>query len=310
MKASFVYKADPARGREWQRLFAERAPHLDFRLWPDIGNPEAVRYLAMWEPPDDLAERFPNLELVFSIGAGIDQFDLNSIPAHVPLLRMQEPGIAVTMQEYVAMAVLALHRNLIDYIGQQRVAVWNALWVRPASQCCVGILGLGQLGAAVAERLTGLGFPCRGWSRTRRHLEGVECFAGDEELTTFLSQSQVLICLLPLTDQTRGILDAKLFARLPHGASLVNVGRGPHLVAQDLLAALDSGQLSAAVLDVFDPEPPPADHPLWRHPRVLMTPHVASMTQPAGAVETVLDNIARHGEGREMAGVVDRQRGY
>ncbi|TDR52049.1 glyoxylate/hydroxypyruvate reductase A [Halomonas ventosae] len=310
MTTSFVYKADPERGREWQRLFAEKAPHLDFRLWPDVGDPGAVRYLAMWEPPDNLTERFPNLELAFSIGAGVDQFDLNAIPDHVPLMRMQEPGIATTMQEYVAMAVLSLHRNLIDYIDQQRKAAWQALRVRPASQCRVGILGLGQLGSAVANRLTTLGFACRGWSRTRRHFEGVACFAGNDELTEFLAGSEILICLLPLTDHTRGILDAELFARLPRGASLVNVGRGPHLVAADLLAALDSGQVSAAVLDVFDPEPPPADHPLWHHPRVLMTPHVASMTQPAGAVETVLDNIARHGEGRELIGVVDRQRGY
>ncbi len=310
MTMSFVYKANPERGREWQSLFAEQAPHLAFRLWPDIGNPEDVRYLAMWEPPDNLAERFPNLELVFSIGAGVDQFDLDAIPAHVPLLRMQEPGIAATMQEYVAMAVLALHRNLIDYLGQQRQSVWKALRVRPASQCCVGILGLGRLGAAVAERLTTLGFACRGWSRTRHHLEGVECFAGDDELTAFLSQSQVLVCLLPLTDHTRGILNAELFSQLPHGASLVNVGRGPHLIDRDLLAALDSGQLSAAVLDVFDPEPPPVDHPLWHHPRVLLSPHVASMTQPEGAVAMVLDNIARHQAGREMLGVVDRQRGY
>lgn len=310
MATSFVYKADPERGRDWSRLFAEKAPELAFSIWPETGDPEAVRYLAMWQPPENLAERFPNLELAFSIGAGVDQFDLKAIPDHVPLLRMQEPGIAATMQEYVAMAVLALHRNLIDYIGQQRSATWQALRVRPASQCRVGILGLGQLGTAVAQRLTSLGFACHGWSRTRRHLEGVECFAGDDELTTFLSKSQVLVCLLPLTDRTRGILNAKLFAQLPYGASLVNVGRGPHLVVSDLLDALERGQLSAAVLDVFDPEPLPADHPLWHHPRVLMTPHIASMTQPEGAVDMVLDNIARHREGREMIGLVDRQRGY
>lgn len=305
----FVYNADPERGREWQRLFEQRAPDIAFRMWPDIGNEQDVRYLGTWAPIDDLA-RFPNLEVVFSLGAGVDQFDLNSIPANVPLVRMQEPGIVATMQEYVAMAVLALHRNLIDYIGQQRDATWQALRVRPASQCRVGILGLGQLGTAVAQRLTALGFACQGWSRTRSQLEGVACFAGDEELSGFLSTSQVLVCLMPLTTETRGILNATLFVQLPRGASLINVGRGPHLVTADLLEALDSGQLSAAVLDVFDPEPPPMDHPLWHHPRVLITPHVASMTQPESAVERVLDNIARHREGRQMVGVVDRRRGY
>ncbi|MBD3896336.1 glyoxylate/hydroxypyruvate reductase A [Halomonas sp. ML-15] len=306
---SFVYNADPERGREWQRLFELRAPEIAFRVWPDIGSEEEVRYLGTWAPIEDLA-RFPNLEVVFSLGAGVDQFDLGSIPSHVPLVRMQEPGIVATMQEYVAMAVLALHRNLVDYIAQQRSATWQALRVRPAAQCRVGILGLGQLGAAVAQHLTGLGFACQGWSRTRRQLQDVACFAGDDELPRFLSTSQVLVCLMPLTAETRGILNATLFEQLPRGASLINVGRGPHLVAADLLAALDSGQLSAAVLDVFDPEPPPVDHPLWHHPRVLITPHIASMTQPESAIERVLDNIARHREGREMVGVVDRQRGY
>ncbi|MCE8021401.1 glyoxylate/hydroxypyruvate reductase A [Halomonas sp. MCCC 1A11036] len=306
---SFVYNADPERGWEWQRLFAQRAPDIDFRLWPDIGSPEEVRYLGTWAPIEDLA-RFSNLEVVFSLGAGVDQFDFAAIPPQVPLVRMQEPGIVATMQEYVAMAVLALHRNLIDYIAQQREANWQAWRVRPASQCRVGILGLGQLGAAAAQRLTALGFACQGWSRTRRQLEGVACFAGDDELSSFLSSSQVLVCLLPLTAETRGILNAELFAQLPHGASLVNVGRGPHLVMADLLEALDSEHLSAAVLDVLDPEPPPADHPLWRHPRVLLTPHVASMTQPESAIEMVLDNIARHRVGQKMVGTVDRTRGY
>lgn len=306
---SFVYNADPERGREWQRLFAQHAPDIPFRHWPEFGDPAEVRYLGTWAPVDDL-ERFTNLEVVFSLGAGVDQFDLDTIPPHVPLVRMQEPGIVATMQEYVALAVLALHRDLPAYIAQQRERVWKTRRVRPAAQRCVGILGLGQLGAAVAERLHGLGFACRGWSRTRRQLEGVECFAGDDELAAFLASSEILICLLPLTEQTRGILSAELFRQLPRGASLINVGRGPHLVTADLLDALDRDQLSAAVLDVFDPEPPPADHPLWHHPRVLLTPHVASMTQPESAVTMVLDNIARHRAGQEMLGVVDRQRGY
>ncbi|PMR73341.1 2-hydroxyacid dehydrogenase [Billgrantia endophytica] len=305
----FVYNADPERGQEWQRLFAQHAPELPFRLWPEVRDPAEVRYLGTWEPVDAL-ERFANLEIVFSLGAGIDQFDLAAIPSHVPLVRMQEPGIVATMQEYVAMAVLALHRDLIDYLGQQRMGIWKPRRVRPAAYRSVGILGLGQLGAAVAERLSGLGFPCRGWSRTPRQLAGVTCYAGESALGDFLAGSEILVCLLPLTERTRGILDATLFERLPRGACLVNVGRGAHLIDADLLQALDRGQLSAAVLDVCDPEPPPADHPLWHHPRILLTPHVASMTQPESAVAMVLDNIARHRAGREMVGVVDRRRGY
>lgn len=306
---SFVYNADPERGREWERLFALHAPDITFYYWPTYGDPAEVRYLGTWAPIEDL-ERFSNLEVIFSLGAGVDQFDLNSLPRHVPLVRMQEPGIVATMQEYVAMAVLGLHRDLLSYITQQRERVWKTLRVRPASQRCVGILGLGQLGAAVAQHLVGLGFNCRGWSRTPRELPGVECYAGEAALPGFLAGSDILVCLLPLTDHTRGILDASLFAQLPRGSSLVNVGRGAHLVDRDLLSALDCGQLSAAVLDVFSPEPPPADHPLWHHPRVLLTPHVASMTQPESAVMMLLDNIARHQAGHEMVGVVDCQRGY
>jgi len=306
---SFVYNADPERGREWERLFALHAPDMAFHHWPDYGDPLDVRYLGTWAPIEDL-ERFSNLEVIFSLGAGVDQFDLDTLPSHVPLVRMQEPGIVATMQEYVAMAVLGLHRDLLSYITQQRERVWKTWRVRPAAQCCVGILGLGQLGAAVAQHLVELGFNCRGWSRTARELPGVKCYAGEAALGDFLAGSDILVCLLPLTDHTRGILDARLFAQLPHGASLVNVGRGAHLVDRDLLSALDSGQLSAAVLDVFAPEPPPADHPLWHHPRVLLTPHVASMTQPESAVMMLLDNIARHQAGHEMIGVVDRKRGY
>ncbi|EPC01470.1 D-2-hydroxyacid dehydrogenase [Litchfieldella anticariensis FP35 = DSM 16096] len=306
---SFVYNADPERGREWQRLFALRAPDIDFRFWPDVGCPADVRYLGTWAPIEDLA-RFPNLEVVFSLGAGVDQFEFDSIPSRVPLVRMQEPGIVTTMQEYAIMAVLALHRDLVHYIAQQRKRIWEPRRVLPAARRRVGILGLGQLGAAVAERLSGLGFACRGWSRSPRDIPGVECFSGEKELPDFLAESEILVCLLPLTGLTRGILNAALFSQLPRGASLVNVGRGPHLITPDLLDALDSGQLSAAVLDVFDPEPPPEEHPIWSHPRILLTPHVASMTQPESAIDMVLDNIARHRAGQEMLGTVDRQRGY
>ncbi|MCA1410103.1 glyoxylate/hydroxypyruvate reductase A [Bradyrhizobium sp. NBAIM20] len=305
-----LYKANMVRGAEWARFFAERAPDVPFRLWPDIGDPAAVRYLVAWVPPDDIATTFPNLELVFSVGAGVDQFDTTKVPAHIPLVRMLEPGIAETMVEYVTMAVLALHRDLLDFISQQRQQVWREIRITPARRRRVGVVGLGQLGQAVLERLKTFGFPLLGWNRSPREIEGVTCYAGADALPEFLAQADILVCLLPLTDQTRGILDAELFARLPRGAGLVNVGRGPHLVEADLLAALDSGALSGAVLDVTDPEPLPAGHPFWSHPRILLTPHNASMTTPDTAVDFVLDVIARHRRGEELPGLVDRRRGY
>lgn len=305
-----LYKANMVRGAEWATFFAERAPDVPFRLWPDIGDPADVRYLVAWVPPDDIATTFPNLELVFSVGAGVEQFDATKLPTHIPLIRMLEPGIAETMVEYVTMAVLGLHRDLLQFINQQKAQVWREIRITPARRRRVGVMGLGQLGQAVLERLKAFEFPLAGWNRSPREIEGVTCYAGESALSEFLALSDILVCLLPLTDETRGILNADLFSRLPRGAGLVNVGRGPHLVEADFLGALDSGALSGAVLDVTDPEPLPAGHPFWNHPRVLLTPHNASMTSPDTAVDFVLDVIARHRRGEELPGLVDRRRGY
>lgn len=305
-----LYKANMVRGAEWATFFAERAPHLPFRLWPDIGDPRDVRYLVAWVPPEDILTTFPNLELVFSVGAGVDQFDATKLPAHIPLVRMLEPGIAETMVEYVTMAVLGLHRDLLQFINQQKAQVWREIRITLAKRRRVGVMGLGQLGQAVLERLKAFEFPLLGWNRSPREIAGVACYAGTDTLPNFLAQSDILVCLLPLTDETRGILNADLFARLPRGAGLVNVGRGPHLIDADLLAALDSGALSGAVLDVTDPEPLPAGHPFWSHPRILLTPHNASTTSPDTAVDFVLDVIARHRRGEDLPGLVDRRRGY
>ncbi|HEY2604407.1 MAG TPA: glyoxylate/hydroxypyruvate reductase A [Paraburkholderia sp.] len=307
---AFLYKADPARGEQWAKLFAQRAPELPFRLWPDVGDPAEIRYLAAWQPPEDPAHTLPNLEVVFSVGAGVDQFDLSSVPPHVPVVRMIEPGIVEGMVEYVTQAVLTVHRDLFDYRLQQQDKTWQALPVRAAASRRVGVLGLGVLGTAVLERLRLFGFACAGWSRSPRDIEGVECHAGIETLDAFLARTDILICLLPLTPATRGILNAELFATLPRGASLIQTGRGPHLDQAALLAALDSGQLQNAILDVTDPEPLPADHPLWTHPRVRITPHIASATRPETAVEVVLDNLRRHRAGLPMLGQIDRRQGY
>jgi glyoxylate/hydroxypyruvate reductase len=307
---TFLYKADPVRGAEWAALFAEKAPDLPFRIWPDVGDPASVRYLAAWLPPDDLDRRFPKLELLFSVGAGIDQFDLGALPPELPVIRMTEPGITAGMVEYVTMAVLGLHRDLPAYLDQQRRPEWRPLRVRPAAKRRVGVLGLGMLARAVLDRLAAFGFPLAGWSRSRRAVPGVDCYAGPDELPAILERTDILVCLLPLTDETRGILGADLFSRLPQGAALVHVGRGSQLDHDALLAALDGGRLSAAWLDVTEPEPLPADHRLWLHPKVVLTPHIASMTQPETAVDLVLESIRRHRAGEPLPGLVDRARGY
>lgn len=307
---TFLYKADPVRGAVWAERFARNMPALPFRTWPDVGDPHAVRYLAAWEPPADLADRFPNLEVVFSTGAGTDQFDLSAIPATVAVVRMVEPGIIGGMVEYVTLAVLSIHRDWRAYLDQQRAGHWQPHRVYPAASRRVGVLGLGVLGRAVLASLRGLGFDCAGWSRSPQRIDGVDCHAGPEGLADFLARTDILVCLLPLTDDTRGILCRRLFDRLPQGATVINVGRGGHLVQRDLLQALDTGQVGHAILDVCEPEPLPPGDPLWTHPRVMLTPHIASMTQPETAADAVIDNLWRHREGLPMSGLVDRSLGY
>ncbi|MBB5496682.1 glyoxylate/hydroxypyruvate reductase A [Paraburkholderia sp. MM5384-R2] len=304
-----LYKADPARGALWAERFAQLAPDVPFRVWPDLGDPTAVRYLVAWQP-GDLALTLPNLEVVFSVGAGVDQLDLSQIPAHLPVVRMLEPGIVEGMVEYVTEAVLAIHRDLFDYGLQQRARVWQPMPLRAAASRRIGVLGLGMLGRAVLERVRLFGFACAGWSRSKHALEGIDCYAGEAGLDELLARADILICLLPLTDATRGLLCRRVFDMLPRGASLVHVGRGPQLVSADLLDALQRGQIHSAVLDVTDPEPLPADHPLWAQPRVRITPHIASATRPEPAVDAILENLRRYRSGERMNGLIDRTRGY
>lgn len=309
---AFVYKADPVRGRVWADIFARRAPQIDFRIWPEIGDPAEVRYLAAWEPPSEIRASFPNLQVLFSSGAGVDQFKFDELPADLPIVRMVEPGIIKGMVEYVSWAVLSLHRDMPAYQRQQREqGRWMPIQVQPAAKRRIGVLGLGSLGQAVLSQLHhGFGFDCAGWSRSRHEVEGVRCYAGVGELGDFLARSEVLICLLPLTEATRGFLNAQLFAQLPVGSSLVHVGRGPQLIEADLLGALASGQLQHAILDVTDPEPLPSTHAFWQHSQIWLTPHIASMTQPETAAEVALENVRRFEKGEAMVGLVDRGLGY
>jgi glyoxylate/hydroxypyruvate reductase A len=306
---AFLYKSKLDRGLVWQRMFAERLPDLPFRIWPDVGDPADITYLGVWIPPDDLTV-FSNLQVLFSVAAGVDQLNLATVPDHVPVVRMQEPGLAAGMVEFVTMAVLALHRGMPGYLDQQRRRLWQEDDIRLADATRVGVMGLGVLGTAVLSALAPFGFQRRGWNRSARDLPGVTCYTGHDSLHAFAADCDIVVCLLPLTPDNRFILNATLFAAMPRGGSVINVGRGGHLVAPDLLVALDSGHLRAAVLDVTDPEPLPADDPLWSHPSIWLTPHVASTTQSETGAEAIIANIRRHQAGLPMEGLIDRQRGY
>lgn len=305
-----LHHGEEARGRLWRKAVSQTLPHIDFRCWPDVGDPAEIEHLIAWTLPAELIASLPNLRTVFSIGAGVDQLDLDRLPPELRIVRMIEPGITDTMADYVAMAVLALHRDLPFHLAEQRAGRWSWRDVPPARQRRVGVMGLGELGRAALDTLAPLGFQLAGWSRSPRTIEGVECFSGDAGLGPFLARSEILVCLLPLTADTRHILNRVAFAALPRGARLVNVGRGGHLVQADLIEALDKGWLSAAILDVTDPEPLPAGHPFFTHPAILLTPHVAGITRTDSAVHALIDNLRRLEAGQPLAGEVDRRRGY
>lgn len=306
---SILYRSDEPRAAAWAAYFAKHAPDLDFRVWPDVGDPNDIEYLIAWKVPADLLASLPRLKVVFSSGAGVDHVDFSAIADHIPVVRMVEPGIINGMVEYVSLAALALHRDFFDYVEARPKRTWNPLEVPPASARTIGVMGMGVLGQAVLERLATYGFVLRGWNRSLRRMENVESYAGVDQLQPFLAGCDMLVCLLPLTEETRGILDRRVFMALPKGAALVNVARGRHLVDEDLLDALDTDHLSRAILDVTEPEPLPHEHRFWTHPKIFLTPHVASMTQPETAAPILLEDVRRHQRGETLK-VIDRTRGY
>ncbi len=295
----------------WKPQLARLMPELDVRIWPEVGDPADIGYALVWHPEPGLLASLPNLKLIFSLGAGIEHILRDpDLPRDVPIVRLVDPYMTDAMSEYVALQVLRLHRRDLDYRAQQEAGVWRELGQKNAAERRVGILGSGVLGQDAGRKLAGLGFEVALWGRTGKTLDGLSSYAGRASLPELLGRSEILVCLLPLTAETQGILNADAFAQMPKGAALVNAARGGHLVEEDLLAALGAGRLSAAVLDVFRDEPLPAGHPFWRHPRIVVTPHVAAATHPPTAAPIILDNIRRFEQGRPLLNRVDPARGY
>ena len=278
-------------------------------------DPAEIAYAAVWKPvPGELAV-FPNLKVIFNLGAGVDALTADSSLPNVPLVRVAVADLTNRMTEYVVLHALMHHRQELYLRQSQREKLWEPKFQWPASAIAVGIMGLGTLGAHAATVLKHIGFRVAGWSRSARQIEGIECFAGNGQLEAFLRRSDILVCLLPLTPQTRGILDRDLFAKLnrtsPLGAPvLINAGRGGLQNEADILASLDDGTLGAASLDVFAREPLPADSPLWTHPKVVLTPHNAADTDADEISKYVARQIARFEQGLALQNVVDRGRGY
>jgi glyoxylate/hydroxypyruvate reductase len=308
---ALLFRSTVDSAARWRDQLERLTREIDIRVWPDIGDPAEIDYALIWRPEPGFLASLPNLKLILSLGAGVDHLLGDpQLPRHLPIIRLVDPHMTDAMSEYAVLQVLRLHRHDLDYRAQQEAQMWRELDQQNAADRRVGILGFGELGRDAAKKLKALGFDVAAWSRSGKTVAGVESYAGADALPHLLRRSEILVCLLPLTAETEGILNARNLALLPRGAALVNAARGAHLVEDDLLAALASGQISAAVLDVFHDEPLPADHPFWHHPRVVVTPHVAAFTNPTTAAPIILDNIRRFEERRPLLNQIDPARGY
>ena len=284
---------------------------MAFRAWPDTGPRDAIRYALVWRQPPRSLARLPNLKAILVLGAGVDLvLDDPGLPANVPVARLVDAGLAGPMAEYGLYAALHFQRRMSDYFEQQRTVIWRRRDEMLARQWTVGVMGLGVIGATVAQRIAAQGYPVLGWSRSGKSVKGVEVFAGATGLELFLARTRVLVNVLPLTSRTRGILNSRTFSAMPRDSYVVNIGRGGHMVDADLITALDSGRLAGAMLDVFEQEPLPAAHPFWRHPKIIVTPHVAAPTLASESQAQVVENIRRLERGEMPLGLVDRAKGY
>lgn len=299
----------------WIAELSRALPHARVREWKS-GDREHADYALVWHPPHEMLSGRKALKAVFALGAGVDSIlsKLQKYPdmlaTGVPLYRLEDTGMAMQMQEYAVSQVLRWFRRFDDYQAQKQLAEWLPLDEYQRKDFTVGILGAGVLGASVAKSLTAWGFPVRCWSRSRKQIPDVESFAGADERDAFLSATRVLINLLPNTPETAGIIDGTLLDKLADNAYVMNLARGVHLVEDDLVASLEKGKVKAAMLDVFNREPLPAASPLWAHPRVEITPHVAAVTRPLEAIAYISDTIVRLDRGERPPGEVDITRGY
>lgn len=297
----------------WVPALREGLKGMDLRIAPEeTGDPAEIEYLILWRLAEGDRERWPNLKAILSLSTGVNQYIGHPhMPEGVKLIRMIEPGLDHGMAEYVSSFVLRFHRNHDALAAAQARKYWDGDLLPPlASHRRVGFLGMGRMAQACIDALRPFGFAMRGWSRTPKDIAGVKSFHGADGLAQFLAGTDILVCLLPLTPETDGILNARTLGMLPRGACVINAARGKHVVDEDLLALLDSGHLDRAALDVFRKEPLPPDHPFWTHPRVHVTPHIAAVTMPDTGAASIRQAIGQIERGETPEGAVDISRGY
>jgi glyoxylate/hydroxypyruvate reductase A len=294
----------------WRNALATAMPELDVRIWPELGNAADIDVAAFGPPPAGAMRKLPNLRLIVSLTAGIDALLRDPDLPPVPIVRAGDPAGDAMMNETTLLHVLRHHRHMPDYLHAQQRREWIKMPIKPAAERKVGVMGLGAIGLAAADVLTSAGFQVAGWVRQSRPSGKLEIFSGRDRLKAFLARSDIIVNLLPLTQETRGIIAAETLKLLPAGAAIINLGRGEHIVEADLIAALDSGHLAAATLDVFPVEPLPYDSPLWRHPKITVMPHVARRLVPADLAPRVCEIIRKFRAGIPLTQLVDRNRGY
>jgi len=297
---------------EWRAQFRAFAPELEVVGWHEDADPASIDYALVWAPDAGRLATFQNLKLIISAGAGVDHILADpALPRHLPIARMVTARTQTEMAEYVLTSALMITRNVKTIVDNQSRSHWEIFdSLRVAADVRVGIMGLGHLGIASAQLLSRVGFPVSGWSRGASTLAGMPSYAGQEQFGDFLAHTDLLVCLLPATDATRGILNRATLSQLPKGASLINAGRGSHMVTQDILDALDSGHLDQAVLDVFEQEPLPKDSPLWTHPSITITPHCAAIPDRKERARHTALLIAANERGEPLPNIYDAQRGY
>lgn len=293
---------------EWLEGLRAALPQAEVSLWHS-GAPLAD-YAVVWAPPQAFFDEQTQLQAVFNTGAGVDALLRLRLPPGLRIVRLDDAGMAQQMAEYVSHALLRYTRGFARYAQQAAHGQWTQHDALTAAQCPVGILGLGVLGEQVARAVAALGFPVQGWSRSAKQLPGVHSFCGAQDLPAFLAASRVLVCLLPLTPDTRDLLNGKRLSLLQPGGYLINVARGAHVVDEDLLALIDSGHLAGATLDVFRTEPLPSTHPFWTHPRITVTPHISARTLLPESIAQIAGKIIAVEQGQPVRGEVDLQRGY
>jgi len=311
MAGAIAYISRDTDGVAWNELLVQALGPIDFRtLRAGLGNTDDIEIALAWKPKPGLLASFRNLRMIVSLGMGVDHLLADDRLPDVAITRIMDEGLVGQMSEFAIYWALWHHRDIEKYAASQRAKTWQPEEFVDSIHRRIGVMGLGTIGQDAAKKLALLGFPTMGWSRTAKTVPGVETFHGREALPKFLGQANILVNVLPLTRETHGIMDKRLFAALPKGAFVINMGRGGHVLDEDLLAALDSGHLAGAALDVFNTEPLPADHPYWTHPKVHITPHMAGYTNPRTASPGVIENIKRLRAGQPLINTVDAKTGY